>query len=86
MGVPGADLMLSAAAKREFPFEVECKSTKPQRQPIQAYMEQAKNHGNLEPLVVIKENRSKPVVVIDAEYFFSLWAQLNMNERHDDGT
>ena len=33
----------------------------------------------LEPLVIIKQNRSKPLVVIDAEYYFNLLRKLNYN-------
>ena len=54
----------------KFPFDVECKNT----ETVSLYkdVEQAKSNtkkGN-QWLVVHKKNNSKPVVILDAEYFF----------------
>ena len=35
----------------------------------------AENSGEYEPVVVIKRNQSKPLVVIDAEYFVSMFKE-----------
>ena len=37
-----------------------------------AYDQAESNSGDYEPLVVIKRNRQKPLVVLDAEYFMKL--------------
>ena len=58
------------AARKLWPLSIECKS----RKAIAVYKdyEQAKSNcpEGAEPLVVIKQNRSKPLVIVDAEWFF----------------
>jgi len=69
MGAGGEDIQLSPAARKLFPYSVECKSLKAIA--VYKYYEQAEaNCGKYEPLVVIKANRKKPLVLVDAEYFF----------------
>ncbi len=71
MGATGEDLLLSPAARRQLPISLECKS----RASISVYgfYEQAKaNAGGYEPVVVVKQNRDKPLVVVDCVYFFEL--------------
>lgn len=72
MGAGGEDIQLSPAARRWFPFSVECKS----RATISTYAwyQQAKTNApkGMEPLLVIKQNHSKPLVVIDLDAFMEL--------------
>jgi len=68
MGAGGEDIQLSKAARDLFPYTVECKSNA--RIAVYKFYEQAQAHGKGEPVVVIKQNRSKPLVIVDAEYFF----------------
>ena len=71
MGAGGEDIQLSPEARRVFPFSVECKS----RETISPYAwwEQAKaNAGGHYPLLVIKQNRSKPLVVLDLDTFMEI--------------
>ncbi len=71
MGASGEDIQLSPAARRWFPFSVECKA----RESIATYawFEQAKtNAGGHHPLLVIKQNHSKPLVVLDFDTFMEL--------------
>ena len=72
MGVNGEDVQLSPAARRLFPYSVECKS----RDSIAVYgwLTQAVTNApkGVTPLLVVKQNRSKPLVIIDAEVFFNL--------------
>jgi len=69
MGAGGEDVQLSPAARKLFPYSVECKSLKAIA--VYKYYEQAQaNAGKYEPLVVIKANHKKPLVLLDAEYFF----------------
>ena len=68
MGAGGEDIQLSKAARDLFPYTVECKSNA--RIAVYKFYEQAQAHGKGEPIVVIKQNRSKPLVIVDAEYFF----------------
>jgi hypothetical protein len=74
MGQNGEDVQLSPAARKKIPYSIECKS----RDSIAVYgwMTQAKANcpKGAEPILVIKQNHSKPLVVVDAEHFFSLGA------------
>lgn len=68
MGAGGEDVQLSPAARKVYPWQIECKS----RAKIAVYTDyqQAAAHGTHEPVLVIKQNMCKPLVVVDAEYFF----------------
>lgn len=68
MGAPGEDVQLSPAARRRYPFQFECKNYA--KIAVYGFYEQAAKQGKHEPVVVIKQNRSKPLLIIDAEYFF----------------
>lgn len=70
MGAGGEDVKLSQAAYECFPYAVECKNLS--RIAVYKFYEQACNHGKGEPLVVLKQNRSKPLVLVDLEHFISL--------------
>jgi hypothetical protein len=39
----------------------------------ESYKQAEDNSGKYEPVVIIKRNKSKPLVVVDAEYFVSLF-------------
>ena len=78
MGVSGTDIQLSPKAKKFFPFAVEAKCVE-KLNFWEAY-EQAQNNSNgLEPLLIVKKNHKKPIVVVDAEYFFQLQKRANEN-------
>ena len=68
MGAGGEDIQLSPAAREMIPFTIECKNNA--RIAVYKFYEQACAHGKGEPIVVIKQNRSKPLVIVDADYFF----------------
>ena len=72
MSENGADVKLtSLTARKLFPYSVE---TKNRQEYIQIYkaFKQATRHTVLEPLLVIKRNREKPLAIIDMEHFFNL--------------
>jgi len=75
MGQQGEDIQLSPHARKSLPFQIECKNKK-EVAVINWLEQQAASHGNHIPIVVAKQNHSKPVVVIDAETFFKLMRQL----------
>jgi hypothetical protein len=76
MGQTGVDIQLSQAAKLQHPFAIECKNLKAIA--VYKFYEQAQaNAGDLEPLVVIKQNRSEPLVLVDAEWFFKKVSNAN---------
>jgi hypothetical protein len=71
MGAGGEDVMLSKYARELIPFSFECKSLS--KIAVYKYYEQAKeNAGGREPVVVIKQNRHPPLVVIDLEKFVEI--------------
>jgi len=72
MGASGEDIQLSPAARRWFPFSTECKSRATVS--VYAWYQQAKTNSptGMEPLLVIKQNNSKPLVVIDLDAFMEL--------------
>ena len=72
MGAGGEDIQLSPAARKLFPFSVEAKSRASIG--VYAWYQQAKTNApkNTEPLLVIKQNHSKPLVVIDLDAFMEL--------------
>ena len=71
MGAGGEDLQLSPAARRKFGYSVECKNVE-KLNVWGAYEQAAANSGKHEPLLVMKKNRKKPLVVMDAEAFMEL--------------
>jgi hypothetical protein len=70
MGAGGEDIQLSPAARKLFPYSVECKSLASMTH--YKWMEQAVVNcpKGSQPIVFAKANRKKPVVIIDADYFF----------------
>ena len=76
MGMSGEDIQLSPAARRRFPFSVECKRNKAFA--IYGPYEQASaNSLGYEPIVVIQGDRKKALVVLDLEYFIGLTMRGN---------
>jgi hypothetical protein len=70
MGVSGADVKLSPLAQDLIPFQFECKNLA--KIAVYNYYEQCRTHGIYEPVVIMKQNKSKPLVVIDAEVFLNI--------------
>ena len=71
MGAGGEDLIMARAARQKFPYSIECKNQESIN--IWKSYDQAKeNAGDYEPIVVVKRNNTKPLVLIDANYFIKL--------------
>lgn len=68
MGAGGEDLIMARAARVKFPHSIECKNVE-KLNVWDAYEQASTNSGDYEPIVVMKKNNKKPLVVIDAEYF-----------------
>jgi hypothetical protein len=75
MGAGGEDIQLSPAARKYVPFQIECKNKATSQ--IHTYYDQAKSHGDHEPLVIVKMDRHKPLAIIDAEVFFKQLKELS---------
>jgi len=68
MGAGGEDLIMARDARKKFPFSIECKNQE-KLNIWDAYEQACANSGEYEPIVFIKKNGKKPLVLIDAEYF-----------------
>tara|TARA_B100002019_G_scaffold264374_1_gene253131 strand:+ start:754 stop:1089 length:336 start_codon:yes stop_codon:yes gene_type:complete len=68
MGAGGEDIIMARAARQKFPFSVECKNTE-KLNVWDAYDQACANSGDYEPILFIKKNGRKPLVVLDAESF-----------------
>jgi hypothetical protein len=74
MGQQGNDVFITdGTLYKDFPFAVECKNT--ESISLYAYIEQVKANAKADQpwLVVHKKNRSKPIVILDAEEFFKIY-------------
>jgi len=71
MGDAGEDILLSPAARRLFPFSVECKAQ--ESLSIWSALQQAEsNAGKHIPLLVFKRNRSKTYAVLEFDKLLEL--------------
>ena len=72
MGAGGEDILFSKQAGDTLGISVECKSR--ESMAVYAFYSQAEDNcpEGRQPVVVVKQNSSKPLVVIDAEYFIQL--------------
>ena len=75
MGAGGEDVVMARAARQKFPFSIECKNVE-KLNVWDAYEQACANSGSYEPLLVMKKNRKKPLVVLDAEAFINLFKTL----------
>ena len=86
MGAGGEDLVMARAAREKFPFSIECKNVE-KLNVWEAYNQAKENStpsrlsGNeYEPLVVMKKNNHKALVVLDAEKFVEICQKLNLSK------
>lgn len=76
MGAGGEDVQMARAAREKFPYSVECKNV--EKLNIWDAYDQAKaNCGDYEPIVIMKKNGKKPLVVMDAKSFIELNKEKN---------
>ena len=68
MGAGGEDLIMARDARQKFPYSVECKNQE-KLNVWDAYAQAEANSGDYQPIVFIKKNGKKPLVVVDAEHF-----------------
>lgn len=75
MGAGGEDVTLSPAARRKVPFQIECKNKA--RSQVHTYFEQAKSHGNHEPLVIVKQDRKETLAILEIGTFLNMLKELD---------
>lgn len=73
MGDPGVDIKLSPAARKKFPYSIECKNQ--EAISIWACLEQAKQNTKegTTPLLVFRRNKSKTYVALEFDEFIKLY-------------
>lgn len=70
MGVNNVDIQMSQAAHGLLELAIECKNRA--KMAVYTDYQQACEHADGEPIVVIKQNRSKPLAVMDLDYFIKI--------------
>ena len=72
MGESGMDIKLSPAAQRAFPWAVEAKAQ--EKVSLRAWWEQAVANGTekLKPLLITKQSRKEPLVIMRLEDFLDM--------------
>ena len=78
MGAGGEDLIMARAARTKFPYSIECKNQE-KVNIWESYKQAETNSKDYEPILVIKRNNHKPLVLVDADYFVNLH-----KEKHND--
>ena len=71
MGAGGEDLIMARSARQKFPYSIECKNQE-KINIWESYKQADENSKSYEPVVVLKRNKHKPLVLVDAEYFVEL--------------
>ena len=79
MGSQGEDIIMGRESREKFPYSIECKNQETVNV-WKAYEQASENCKGNEPLVVIKRNRHKPLVLVDAEHFVELHRNGNKDE------
>ena len=79
MGAGGEDLIMARAAREKFPYSIECKNVE-KLNVWEAYKQAEENSKNYEPVVVMKKNNLKTLVVIDAEHFVKIHKDSNLSK------
>tara|TARA_R110002051_G_scaffold11217_1_gene41126 strand:- start:1390 stop:1737 length:348 start_codon:yes stop_codon:yes gene_type:complete len=74
MGSQGEDIIMGRLSRNRFPYSIECKNQEAVNV-WKAYAQAEENCRGYEPLVVIKRNRSKPLVLVEAEHFVGLFKE-----------
>ena len=70
-GENGCDVKLSKIAKRILPYQIECKYQE-RLATLHRWFNQSRKHGRLEPILVVKMNDKKPLLVMDLDHFFEI--------------
>ena len=69
--VKKSSFQMGRAAREKFPYSVECKNQE-RLNLWEAYSQAESNCGDYQPVVFLKKNNHKPLVLVDADYFVKL--------------
>lgn len=73
----GADIKLTKKALLLFPYKIEAKNRETLKSIYDFYAQAEGHKGDYEPIVIIKMNRKKPLILLDAEHFIELIRKIN---------
>ena len=79
MGAGGEDLIMARAARQKFPYSIECKNVE-KLNVWEAYKQAEENSKDYEPVVVMKKNNHKTLVVLDAEHFVKIHKDSDLSK------
>ena len=79
MGAGGEDLIMARAAREKFPYSIECKNVE-KLNVWEAYKQAEENSKDYEPVVVMKKNNHKTLVVLDAEHFVKIHKDTDLSK------
>ena len=79
MGAGGEDLIMASAAREKFPYSIECKNVE-KLNVWEAYKQAEENSKDYEPVVVMKKNNHKTLVVLDAEHFVKIHKDSDLSK------
>ena len=72
MSENGADVkLITHTARKLFPYSIECKNREDFKG-LYSHYKQATKHSPLEPMLIVKMHRKKPLCIIDLDHFFNL--------------
>lgn len=82
MGAAGEDILLSTAARRQFPYSIECKNV--EKLSIWRAIDQARFNCDSQhtPMVVFTRNRETPYVALPFEEFLKIY-EVYLNVKKD---
>lgn len=78
MGAQGEDLLISPAARQLLPISIECKSHA-KYAVYKDYAQACDNAKDYEPVLIIKQNHSDPLAIVDLDYLLDLINLGNKN-------
>ena len=79
MGAGGEDLIMARAARQKFPYSIECKNVE-KLNVWEAYKQAEENSKDYEPVVVMKKNNHKTLVVLDAKHFVKIHKDSDLSK------
>ena len=79
MGAGGEDLIMARPAREKFPYSIECKNVE-KLNVWEAYKQAEENSKDYEPVVVMKKNNHKTLVVLDAEHFVKIHKDSDLSK------
>ena len=76
MGAQGEDVMLSPAARKLLPIQIECKRVK-NAIGLYNYYRQAAAHGKHNPVVFVRADREIPLVILSADSYLNTLKEIS---------